>query len=524
MATKGRRNKGVFSRESRLPIAGRYLWPGGRTATLVAGLVGCAVALVALGVARLAGGANPLAPGPVAASHANFERRCAACHAGRGTPAAASCRVCHEKVDDRHGTYSFAAHYAYRNAGGARRTGEAAREVPCAACHPEHRGRQAALTVVADSRCLGCHRFGSFERGHPEFRFAREHVPDDANLRFPHHPHVKAVREKKGYADPQLTCLYCHNPDARGDGFQPIDFDRHCSACHLDSSAGTPRLPVGNPADPRAPGVETLERIQQRRGAGIRWAFFTNPEEFQQAGGKVAKRPVYHQDPWILENLRQIRRTLYPDLGLAELLKTAVDGRAGAGPALSREAVATLREETTGLRGRPEPEVQEELARLDALLAVVEARLRQGEALPASLFAAGRAVDPALTAEQAARLQRLALDLTEPCRKCHVVSGAAILRPQTDQRTLVAAEFSHRTHRIERPLCTDCHDAIPGLGAVAAPRDEHLDVAATQNLPTLAVCRQCHTAAAASNRCVTCHLFHPDRGRYADLVAYQRGT
>jgi len=528
VATK-RQNKGFYTRVSRLPIAGRYLVPGRRTWTILAGLLACGVALAGLGLARLAAGRSPMAPGPLSANHANFERNCAACHATFGAPAAASCRVCHERVGDGRGAYSFAAHYAYRS-GDLKRAGDPAREEACAACHPEHGGREAAITAVSDAACLRCHAFGSFrpfERGHPEFRFAREHVPDAANLRFPHHPHVKALVEKKKLDDPQLACLYCHNPDSRGEGFQPIRFDRHCSECHLTSDIGTPRLPVGDPADAKAPGVETLETIQQQRGPGIRWALFTNPEEFQQVGSKVSKRPVYHEDPWVMENLRRIRRTLYPNLGLAELLKTSVDGAAGkipAGTALSNEAVATLREYAEGLRGRPEPEVQEELGKLDALLAGVEARVRKGEALPASLFAAGSAVNPALTAEQAEGLKRLALDLTQPCRQCHVVSDAAILRPQADQRTLVAAEFSHRTHLLERPLCVDCHSAIPGLGRVAAPRDERLDVAETQNIPTIATCRTCHTVRAASSRCVTCHLFHPDKGRYADLVVYKPGA
>ncbi len=403
-----------------------------------------------------------------------------------------------------------------------------AREQPCAACHPEHRGREAAITAVLDARCLGCHAFGSFNEGHPEFQFARQRLPDDPHLSFAHGPHVKRVQEAGRLADAQLACLTCHEPDGQGAGFGPIQFDRHCDACHLTGSDETPPLPTGDPANPRAPGVETLEAIQRRAGPGVRWAFFTNPEDFRQVGGRVSKSPLYHEDPWVMENLRRIRRTLYPAVGVAELLKTSVDhGAAGAGgEALAREAVATLREQLTALRGRPEPAIQEELRQLDGLLAAAEARIEKGEPLPAGLFTANAALDPSLTGGQAAALKQLALDLTEPCRTCHVVSDAAILRVQTDQRTLVRAEFNHRAHLLQRPFCLDCHGAIPGLDGKANPKQERrsdrLDRAAIQNLPTIAACRECHTPREASNQCATCHLFHPDKGRHSDLVVYQR--
>lgn len=533
--------KGVFSSAARLPVAGRYLIPGSRRWTILAGLLGCAVAVLWLSLAAWRGGRSALAPGPLSSNHANFGNDCAACHttakASRKAPAASAapadgCRTCHEKVGDGQGTFSFAAHYAYRapRAAQGKKT-DPARELPCASCHPEHRGRDAAIsgvTAAADSRCAGCHAFGSFNQGHPEFRFARERIPDDPHLEFAHRPHVQRVQKLEAYADPQRACLFCHEPDARGAGFAPIQFANHCDQCHLTGSDETPPLPVGDPADPRAPGVETLEAIQQRQGPGVRWAFFTNPEEFRRLGARVSKSPLYHEDPWVMENLRRIRRTLYPGLGVAELLKASVDhGAAGASDAtLAREAIATLRDEVTALRGRPEPAVQDEIKVLEALLAAAEVRVDKGEPLPEALFTSRAALNPALSGEQAAALKQLALDLTTPCRLCHVVSDAAILRVQTDQRTLTSAEFSHRTHLLQRPFCLDCHGAIPGLGdtSPAGPglKADRLDTAAVQNLPTISVCRECHTPREASNRCVTCHLFHPDKGRYADLAAYRR--
>ncbi len=527
-----RPTKGVFTTGTRLPVAGRYLIPGSRRWMVLAGLIACGAAALWLALAFWTGGRAPLSPGPLSSNHANFEANCAACHTSGVLSASApadGCRTCHEKVGDTQGTYSFAAHYAYRSAHPGTKP-DASREQPCSACHPEHRGRDASIsgiTAASDSTCASCHGFGSFNAGHPEFRFARERIPDDPHLQFSHRPHVQRVQEAQAFADPQRACLFCHEPDAQGAGFAPIRFAGHCDQCHLMGSDETPPLPIGDPANPQAPGVETLEAIQQRQGPGVRWAFFTNPEEFRRLGANVSKSPLYHEDPWVMENLRRIRRTLYPGVGVAELLKTSVDhGAAGTPDAeLAREAIATLRDQVTALRGRPEPAVQDELRALETLLAAAEARVDKGEPLPEGLFAASAKLNPALSGAQTAALKQLALDLTTPCRQCHMVSDAAILRVQTDQRTLTSAEFNHRVHLLQRPFCVDCHGAIPGLGEKGKPGAERaadkLDTAAIQNLPTIAGCQDCHTPREASNRCATCHLFHPDKGRYADLTVYK---
>ena len=533
------RRKGVFG-GVRLPIAGRYLLPGRRAWTLLAGLIGCGAVGLWLLAGLTLGHKRSISPGPVASGHANFEARCDSCHTTTGAVGSDGCLVCHGRLTgDSGGAYGFAAHYVYvggaAGAAGAkagddhRRQGDPAGEVACAACHREHGGRSATLTAVADRRCTTCHRFASFNRGHPEFQFARDHLPDDPNLTFPHRSHVREVRRQQGFDDPQRACLYCHRPEAQGAGFEAIDFETSCGDCHLTSRTGTPRLPIAEPSRPGEPGVETLAMIQARGGPGTRWAFFTNPNEYQVAGGTVLKRPVYHQDPWVMTNLARIRRTLYPDLGLAELLQTAGPGPGGGGGAggdprpLYREAIATLRGRALELRGRPEPAVQAELARLEGLLTAAEQRLEAGEAPPADPFNSRPAVNPRLTADQVAGYQQLALDLTEPCRKCHVESDAAILRVQKDQKTLVRARFDHRAHVVLVAFCADCHDAIPGLAEVTAQselRDEPADVAATQNLPRIAVCQRCHSADQARNSCVTCHLFHPQSGRRAALLAH----
>ena len=53
--------------------------------------------------------------------------------------------------------------------------------------------------------------------------------------------------------------------------------------------------------------MKTLETLREEHAPGSRWAFYIDPNEFKLRGDSVRKSPVYHADPWILENLRQLR-------------------------------------------------------------------------------------------------------------------------------------------------------------------------------------------------------------------------
>ena len=534
MAKKTRQRKGVWSDE-RLPVADRYVWPASRRHMILLGAAGCVVALALLVLLFAWRGPRVVSPGPLASAHANFEGDCASCHGGTGsgsqTVASTSCQGCHERVGDAGdlGFYSFAAHYAYRGGLGpdeietARAEGA---EMTCAACHPDHRGREAILTRVSDDRCAACHDFGSFAR-HPEFEPLREEQADAANLKFGHRLHVHRVMKERRIADPQRACLTCHEPEPTGRGFLPLDYERHCGACHLTEGVATPALATVEPGDEDAVGVWTLEGIRRSGEPGTRWAFFANPDDFFPAGrNAVGKSPVYHEDPWILTNLRRIRRTLHPELGLAELLTTRVtEAGLPAGDVLLTEAVATLRSRARDLRGTADPAVQEDLRRIDQVLETVEARIETGRArVAADLFAAPARVNPELSDERVARLRQLALDLTEPCRTCHVVTNASILRVGTDLKTLRRAEFDHRAHLVQRPDCVDCHHAVPDLWDVVGteePADAPRDDAAIHNLPTVDTCQACPTPREASDACVTCHAFHPDSRRFAAMLAYR---
>jgi len=472
------------------------------------------------------------ASGPLSSYHAKFEKDCASCHEPFGDVTSSKCSVCHEKTGDKLGVYTFASHYVYRS-GEIQRVktvGQkfAAKENDCAICHQEHQGREAAVTNVPDSYCTSCHEFGSFNKNHPEFQFAAKKLADDSTLAFTHIKHVKEIVKREKLTDIERACLYCHNPQPDGRRFEMIDFDTHCSACHLTGAVGTPALKIKTAENILEPGVETLEAIRSRRGPNTAWAFNLNPNEFQiKPGNRLVKLPVHHEDPWILENLKSIQRALSPDRGFAELLKTAGEnsapGKKAASTEIYREAIQTLQNYAAGLRGRPEPEVQKELVKIDSLLKAARHKLQRQPILNGDakfVWPAAR-MNPNLNAAQTAGLNDLAASLTEACRECHTVDKAAILRVQKDQQILQRAEFNHRAHIVQR-RCLECHTEIPIIAATAGATTITLeqDRAAIQNIPGIENCRACHNAEETSNRCVTCHTFHPNKTNRSSLLLY----
>jgi len=239
----------------------------------------------------------------------------------------------------------------------------------------------------------------------------------------------------------------------------------------------------------------------------------------------VSKSPVHHRDEWLLYNLRRLRRLLYPDAGLAELLQASPDVEAGDALTLYREAVATLEDYALGLRSRPEPEIQAEVARIDKALAGVKRALDDPytpldeTALMLALEGGRR---PDLTEDAAAEIEQLVDQLIQPCRQCHKIEHATIVRVQNDQDVLERAEFNHRAH-ILQVRCLDCHAEIPiarGLEGEVKSAESAIDRAAIENLPRIERCQECHRPGVSSNRCVTCHEFHPDKSRRSNLLLY----
>ncbi len=521
MKTPDDNKKGFFS-HLRLPVSENYVVPGARKAMFFAGGLGGIVILfvVTFNVALQRG--TLISNGPLSSNHALFGEDCASCHTPFDDVADDKCAVCHEKYGDEVGIHTFASHYLYRS-GDFTRVVPSPDEVSCATCHTEHIGRAAPIAEVADAQCLSCHGYESFNKRHPDFHFAVEDIVDPANLKFPHALHVREVKSYEELADIEQTCLYCHQPDPDGRNFQPLDFDRQCDACHLTVSTGTPWLPVSEGALTEVPAVLPLETIRAQQAPGTRWANYMNPNEFQYRGESVRKRPLYHEDPWILENLRRLRGVLYPTQGLADLLRASGDVDPEDARVLYEEAITTLRDYAEALRARPEREVQDELAAINRLLALVEERLRDPYSpLDETRFAIGAAeLNPALPPEQVNAYRLFVDELTAPCQQCHLVENATLMRVQAEQEALARAEFNHGAHIIHR-RCLQCHTAIPiqQLAATETAIDSTRDHAGIQNLPTVDVCQDCHDTGKASNTCITCHLFHPDKSQRSNLLLY----
>ncbi len=206
-------------------------------------------------------------PGPLASGHAGFSRNCATCHVEPFLRVRDStCLKCHDRIPGHVLPVTLQSELF----GGTR----------CASCHADHKGPDGI--VRRDSGlCAACHRdlqqrdhgskladVGDFGNAHPEFKLtlwagpgpkdmARVAQSDKANLvqhshlKYPHDEHLKKnIRGANGRVT--LECKNCHEPDASGRSFQPIDMNKHCLECHTlqFEPAVTPRqVPHGNVDD-----------------------------------------------------------------------------------------------------------------------------------------------------------------------------------------------------------------------------------------------------------------------------------
>jgi len=286
-------DRSYFQRPSRFQLTRRWL--------IVAGL---AAAVAWCGWAALDASLH-VAPGPVHATHAKWEKDCSACHvpfapikddtwlstAATRHAMDAKCESCHRGP----------AHHPLQMS---------AEAGSCASCHADHRGRTADISRVADSTCTACHADIAAHRladagipasavSTPITAFDAEHHPqfaslaaDPGKLKFSHGRHMRAglsfgsagAGEPRGRAGPwtyamlpaadraryqpaggheqdlvQLECSSCHEfagtlgtGDSRTVGGRlaaappgayplPIHFERHCAACHT--------LPIEGVAD-----------------------------------------------------------------------------------------------------------------------------------------------------------------------------------------------------------------------------------------------------------------------------------
>ena len=555
-----RRIKGKFS-DILLSVSGKYIIPVSRKLMIRAGFLGCLLLMFYFTFDFFFQGQSFIASGPVSSNHANFENDCAACHDLGNAVVDENCSRCHEKTSE-FAVYDFKTHYLYRSGDYSRvakvATEHEADEMNCRSCHVEHNGRDGAITQVSDSKCLKCHAYGSFNKNHPEFEFANpdsfRSSSDDTTLVMTHIRHTFFLLQKiSGISNLdssamatlseesehffEQACLSCHIPDPDGKNFADLNFETNCSDCHLGGDRAIEGLTAKASINSSEPGVESLKMIQKRGGPGVSWAYTVNPNLISDEDGEVSKSPVYHEDPWILENLKQIRKRLFPqsrDGNLYDLLKTSGLGGKQQVDTLYNEAIQTLQEYTNELQARPE--LRDDLTKMNSLLRIAKkiiARPTTSKTKSTFDFPFEKNTSP-LNQQQKEGFLQLAFDLTSSdgpeCQKCHILENASIRRVQANQDELFRAEFDHRAHILETN-CTECHHEInidpatllKAKSSLTTSKQEFpFDKAATHNLPQIASCQDCHAAQKVSNTCVTCHKFHPNKKNRSSLQLFSR--
>ena len=502
---------------TRQPDRNRIFWVG-------VGLVIGAIPAVALLIDVAFGASDLRRNDRLSSAHAMLDGECAACHVSVETVSSEKCTFCHEQFPGDSGMYGYDVHYTYHSANRSRAVErEPDDEVACATCHVEHRGRRADLLATAsDRQCAACHMIGGFDDTHPEFDVLAESLTDDAGLTFGHVRHVEYVQEGGDIDAVEQACLACHVPANDRRGFLPIAFDTVCAACHLTGDVESAELVVQRPGVPLLQsaggrvalhlGVERIETVRERLGPGEQWASRASAAQFDVDDGLAVKTGVVHADPWILHNLRQLRRAAYPSAGLADLLLVSADIAPVEQWRLYDEALATLQVQMDDLRGRDEDWVHATLLEFDQMVNALDRQLDDpASLLDGALFQLG-AADPRLTAAQIDEINAFAEAVAEPCLRCHIVERATIGRVQKAQAVLRRARFDHRPHVMLRG-CLDCHDRIPITDYIErrGSISPALDDAGIHNLPGIATCRECHTTSLAINQCLTCHEFHADR-------------
>jgi hypothetical protein len=326
--------------------------------------------------------------GPVAVVHATWENDCSACHvafspmaessgmarlSGNGHASDVQCGHCH--------------------AGPAHSSKEIAAEVrSCAACHRDHRGRDASLVALADSDCTRCHadlvrhvrpdagpttlgNVTSFVTDHPDFR--PKNAEDPGHLLFNHQVHMTAglrpnangkpfftlgnvlLKERDRYQalQPegqrkegdavQLTCAACHvtntgaGAPSTGAYMQPIAYEKHCQACHpLTLEAGVEKpLTVPHRLQPQQ-AHEFLEGALLTRLVGERGTPLLD-EEFAPRP-KPGDNPVSSSNKTVrkalAERVEKAERLLYLDkhtCGECHVYQGDVAIKAGSAPAFT---------------------------------------------------------------------------------------------------------------------------------------------------------------------------------------------
>jgi hypothetical protein len=173
------------------------------------------LALVWIGWLIFAKDSRVYSSGRMSEAHAVLANDCAACHVQKAG-------VFQEKAED---SACLSCH------DGPIHHSVAIKQVACAECHTEHRGR-VNLLATSNANCAECHSdlkanggtsryanaINSFEDGHPEFAVLRatsgSKPTDPGTIKLNHALHMKLIRRGPTGPMVQLECTNCHRPAA----------------------------------------------------------------------------------------------------------------------------------------------------------------------------------------------------------------------------------------------------------------------------------------------------------------------
>jgi predicted CXXCH cytochrome family protein len=454
----------------------------------------CTLAAVAWGGwAMLVRGERLYNPGPVAAVHAMFENNCEACHDGAGRKDShffkavsdSACLKCHDGAIHAQKQVSLVS----------LKDNKPVMSSNCTACHVEHKGH-AALAGTSDMLCTRCHdnlsahvaggttamqenvKTFAAPPAHPPFGRVLQHGGkwhDPTPLKFNHQKHLALANGKA------LDCVSCHKPSTTGNRriMEPVSFEANCQECHpLTLSPELPDVPH-----------QSMEIVRLFTAA--------IPASFSQ---KLAAMP----------------------------------------PAEKEKALTITTEKRVGLRRVTEKKKVTEAEWLDAQTKeLIDKKVAGSPAANQPAWAAIQSMEPA--AKNAAALELYAAyGMSVSCSYCHTLEGnpAGVAKSTGDllhtlptgfsfsreipatqpsaapatgpvataegRRWFTGSLFDHDAHR--QMACIDCH-------AQARSSSLTSDVL----LPDIQSCTNCHhpggaAKAAASNNCVTCHVYH-DRSK-----------
>jgi hypothetical protein len=460
-----------------------------------------ALGATALGLLRADRGSGLVSRGPVAAVHATWDNNCDACHAPF-RPVSGEAWLGHT-LDPSHASsekctacHAGSPHHASVKAGD---------EADCAACHHEHRGRDASLVHVADADCTRCHgdlaahtasgggkggskepngnvtRFDADDRHHPEFRLPGQ---GQGALKFSHKVHLapglgaEFTLDKIDHLDPEKRGWWYREHQASKEPTALVKLG--CEACHLLDKGDLPGKdgkPFGDLqrvlVPPRNAGDLMLPISYEGQCAACHPLTLDVPDPGR--GGHLAV-------PHGLQP-RDVRTFLQGHL-TDQLLK-------GDGKLFDRPL-----SEVRPLPGKPRPE-ETETAR---------------KAL----------------ADRVSRAEKT-LYSDSTCKKCHELAsgekdGTGEVVVESVVPTNVPAVwyehalFDHTSHRALS--CEACHTTA----ADGAAKQAGLAAGADMLLPAKATCVKCHSASSASaggarSDCAECHRYHnadhPLQGRGA---------